>query len=65
MKVPRLHGAGDLRLHTESKPRPVPGEALVRVTAVGICGSDLFWFADQGIGNAQLIPLYWGTSLPE
>jgi L-iditol 2-dehydrogenase len=41
MNVLRLHSTGDLLLHTESKPQPVPGEALVRVTAVGICGSDL------------------------
>jgi L-iditol 2-dehydrogenase len=30
------------------------GEALVRVTAVGICGSDLHWFSEAGIGDAQL-----------
>ncbi|MBN1122650.1 MAG: zinc-binding dehydrogenase [Anaerolineae bacterium] len=54
MNVIRLHASGDLRLHSEPEPKPGPGEALVRVTAVGICGSDLHWFADQGIGDAQL-----------
>ncbi|GAB3834060.1 hypothetical protein GCM10027610_029000 [Dactylosporangium cerinum] len=50
----RLHGAGDLRRAAE--PRPVPGDgmSLVRVTAVGICGSDLHWFSHGGIGDAQL-----------
>jgi L-iditol 2-dehydrogenase len=28
--------------------------SLVRVTAVGICGSDLHWWDDAGIGDAQL-----------
>lgn len=54
MKVLRLHGAGDLRLHEEPKPEPGPGESLLRVTAVGVCGSDLHWFEDAGIGDAQL-----------
>jgi len=61
MKVVRLHGAGDLRLHEEQLPTPRPGEALVRVTAVGICGSDLHWFAEGGIGNTRVTqPLVLG-----
>jgi L-iditol 2-dehydrogenase len=37
-------------------PDPVagPGEELVRVTGVGLCGSDLHWFEDGGIGDAKL-----------
>ena len=61
MKALRLHGAGDLRLADE--PAPVPGldEALVRVTAVGICGSDLHWYGESGIGDAVLTrPLVLG-----
>jgi L-iditol 2-dehydrogenase len=54
MKVIRLHGTGDLRQHQEPKPQPAPGEALIRVTAVGICGSDLHWFSEAGIGDARL-----------
>jgi L-iditol 2-dehydrogenase len=34
---------------------PGPGMSLVRVTAVGICGSDLHWWADGGIGDARLV----------
>ena len=61
MRVLRLHGAGDLRLHTEPDPVPGPGEALLRVTAVGLCGSDLHWFVEAGIGDAQLArPLVLG-----
>jgi len=57
----RLHGAGDLRLADEAPPVPGPGEALVRVTAVGICGSDLHWYDESGIGDAVLTrPLVLG-----
>jgi L-iditol 2-dehydrogenase len=54
MPVARLHGMGDLRLAEEPVPDPGPGESLVRVTAVGICGSDLHWYAEGGIGDARL-----------
>lgn len=54
MRVARLHGREDLRLHDEDKPRPGPGEVLVRVRAVGVCGSDIHWFAEGGIGDAQV-----------
>ena len=55
MLVARLHGAGDLRLHDEPQPVPAAGEALVRVTAVGICGSDLHWLAEGGIGADRVV----------
>ncbi|HEY8149652.1 MAG TPA: alcohol dehydrogenase catalytic domain-containing protein [Vicinamibacteria bacterium] len=54
MRVARLHGREDLRLHDEDKPRPGPGEVLVRVGAVGVCGSDIHWFAEGGIGEARV-----------
>jgi L-iditol 2-dehydrogenase len=61
MCVMRLHGPGDMRLHHESIPVPGPGESLVRVTAVGVCGSDLHWFSEAGIGDARLArPLVLG-----
>lgn len=60
-KVLRLHGAQDLRLHTEPEPVPSSSESLVRVTAVSLCGSDLHWFSEAGIGNVQLTkPLVLG-----
>jgi L-iditol 2-dehydrogenase len=61
MKALRLHGAGDLRLADEPAPVPGAGEALVRVSAVGICGSDLHWYSETGIGDAVLTrPLILG-----
>jgi L-iditol 2-dehydrogenase len=49
--VARIHGPRDLRLHEEPAPTPGPGEALVRVTAVGICGSDVHWWREGRIGG--------------
>ncbi|HYN95326.1 MAG TPA: alcohol dehydrogenase catalytic domain-containing protein, partial [Pilimelia sp.] len=54
MTAARLHGVGDLRLAREPMPVPADDETLVRVTAVGLCGSDLHWYADGGIGDARL-----------
>jgi L-iditol 2-dehydrogenase len=54
MKVLRLHAPGDLRIHDEPLPDCGLGETLVRVKAVGICGSDLHWFSEGSIGDAKL-----------
>jgi L-iditol 2-dehydrogenase len=52
----RLHAAGDLRLHDEPDPVPSGDEELVRITGVGLCGSDRHWFVHGGIGDAVLGP---------
>ena len=54
MRSIRLHAPGDLRLADEPVPLAGAGETLVRVTAVGVCGSDLHWFTEGGIGDVQL-----------
>jgi L-iditol 2-dehydrogenase len=54
VRVARLHGPGDVRLHDEPRPTPGPGEVLVRVEAVGLCGSDLHWFSEGSIGGVPL-----------
>jgi len=54
MKVIRLHASADLRLHDEPDPIPGAGEKLLQVKAVGICGSDIHWFSEGGIGDAVL-----------
>ncbi len=41
MKAAVLYGDGDIRVEDYPTPEPGPGEALVRVRATGICGSDL------------------------
>ena len=54
MLVARLHGVHDIRLSDEPPPVPSEGRSLVRITAVGLCGSDLHWYGEGGIGDAQL-----------
>jgi len=54
MQVARLHGVGDVRVADEPEPVAGPGEVIVRVTAVGICGSDLHWYEESAIGDAAL-----------
>ena len=61
VRVARLHAAGDLRVSEEPVPEPAPGMSLVRVTVVGICGSDLHWWDEGAIGDAGLAhPLVLG-----
>ena len=54
MRAARLYGVGEIRLGDEPVPEPGPGQTLVQVTAVGLCGSDLHWFSEGAIGDAQL-----------
>jgi L-iditol 2-dehydrogenase len=55
MIAARLHAVNDLRIATEDEPgEPPPGWSLLAVTSVGICGSDLHWFTDGGIGENRI-----------
>ena len=61
MRAARLHAVGDLRVGEEPEPAAGAGMSLVRVTAVGICGSDLHWWDEGAIGDARLAhPLVLG-----
>jgi L-iditol 2-dehydrogenase len=61
VRAARLHAMGDLRVADEPEPGIEPGMSLVRVTAVGICGSDLHWWDEGAIGDAKLThPLVLG-----
>jgi L-iditol 2-dehydrogenase len=52
--VARLHAARDIRVNEEARPTNRPGEVLLRVTSVGLCGSDLHWYTDGAIGETRL-----------
>jgi L-iditol 2-dehydrogenase len=54
MKAVRLKAPGEFEVVEETRPEPGPGESLVRVAAVSLCGSDLHWFTQGGIGDAVL-----------
>ncbi|HEU5470778.1 MAG TPA: alcohol dehydrogenase catalytic domain-containing protein [Actinophytocola sp.] len=41
MRAARWHGALDVRVEDVPRPRPGPGEVLIRVDRAGICGTDI------------------------
>jgi len=62
--VARLHKAGDVRVTREPRPTAEAGHSLIEVTAVGLCGSDLHWFAEGGIGDSYIeAPLVAGHEM--
>ncbi len=50
MRVSLLEEAGRVRLTERPLPVPGPGEVLIRVSAVGVCGSDTHYFEHGRIG---------------
>ena len=61
MRAARLYRTADIRVEDEPAPVAEAAESLVRVTAVGICGSDLHWWEEGAIGDATLArPLVLG-----
>lgn len=61
LKALRLHPGAPPALHDEPDPTAGDGELLIRVTAVGLCGSDRHWLTEGGIGDAVLeAPLVLG-----
>ena len=45
-----LHGPADVRIEDIGMPAPGPGQVLVKVSAVGICGSDVHYYDHGRIG---------------
>lgn len=56
MKAYVLHGIGDMRYEEVPVPVLKPGEVLVEVKAVGICGSDIPRIFENGTYSFPLIP---------
>jgi len=46
-----LYGAHDVRVEDRPVPKPAPGEVLVEIAAVGICGSDVHYYEHGRIGD--------------
>ena len=51
MRASRLHTTRDLRLEDLPRPAPGPGEVLLKVASVGVCGSDVHYYVDGRIGD--------------
>ncbi len=54
MKAWKWHQSRDMRLEEVPKPEPLPHEALIRIEAVGVCGSDIHYYRDGRIGENRL-----------
>jgi L-iditol 2-dehydrogenase len=51
MRAAVLHGIHDLVIEERRTPAAGPGEVLVKVSSVGICGSDVHYFEHGRIGD--------------
>jgi len=56
MKAAVLYGIGDLRFEEVPLPQIKEGEALIKVKACGICGSDIARVMEKGTYSFPLIP---------
>jgi L-iditol 2-dehydrogenase len=55
MRVAELTAPRQFRLTEAPIPVPGPGEVLAQVHSVGVCGSDLHYYADGAVGNIQCV----------
>jgi 2-desacetyl-2-hydroxyethyl bacteriochlorophyllide A dehydrogenase len=55
MRAVRIVAPGEVEIAHLPDPRPGPGEVLVRITAAGICGTDLHLYEGR-FGSFPLIP---------
>lgn len=53
MPLARVHGPGDVRLDDVPLPTIRQGDVLLRVAACGVCGSDLGYIAQGGLGGVE------------
>ena len=54
MRAAVLHAAKDLRIETRPEEEPAPGQVKVRIANGGICGSDLHYYFEGGIGAIRV-----------
>jgi threonine dehydrogenase-like Zn-dependent dehydrogenase len=63
VKQVRLHGPDDVRIDDVPEPAPGPRDAVVRVHACGICGSDVGYVKLGGVAGPTRRPLPLGHEL--
>jgi L-iditol 2-dehydrogenase len=51
MRAARLYDIRDIRVEDVPRPTPGPGEVLLRIASVGVCGSDVHYYLDGRIGD--------------
>lgn len=51
MQAAFLEQAGKMCVREVPRPRPGPGEALIKIKSVGVCGSDVHFYEDGRIGR--------------
>lgn len=54
MKALRIHAKRDLRIDDLPTPEPGPGQVRLRISHVGVCGSDLHYYEHAAIGTSPL-----------
>lgn len=57
MRVLTIHGVNDVRLDPVEPPKPGNKDAVIRVKACGICGSDLSYIRIGGIPPGRTTPI--------
>lgn len=60
MKRAQIHGPSDVRLDEVAEPQPGPRDALVRVSACGVCGTDLRYARLGGLAGPMPQPMPLG-----
>jgi threonine dehydrogenase-like Zn-dependent dehydrogenase len=63
MRQIRVHGPDDVRLDDVAPPAPGPSDAVVRIAACGICGSDLSYIRMGGMAGPGPEPLCLGHEM--
>ena len=63
MKQVRVHGPDDVRVDEIDPPQPGPRDAVVRVAACGICGTDLSYIRRGGLAGPSGAPMPLGHEL--
>ncbi len=63
MRQVRVHGPGDVRVDEVGTPVPGPRDAVLRVAACGICGTDLSYIEHGGLAGPGPEPMPLGHEI--
>jgi threonine dehydrogenase-like Zn-dependent dehydrogenase len=63
MRQVRVHGPDDVRVDEVDAPAPGPRDAVVRVAACGVCGTDLSYITHGGVAGPGPEPLALGHEM--